>query len=365
MDRKLALYFPGRVWTPSLPVRNLVLFFDGIAILNPPYQKELFDASPLAVELRREGLLKVFTPGELYDNTVVSGMAEFLRQVMAGPDVDRLVVPPDPPPRFYVVTDVGRAGALGSASDDLWEPLRELQQMHLARPIDEPYKVVMHRDLRVAILTHAAYLLGARRSWDGTTLRPVTDLSFSASDGVSGVSPADPGRFASTLLTAAMDDLAMVGVDETALMNTSLRDLKRYREQNKAAYDTYVSSLQEYVQLVATAPDEIFAAEIRDRHRAELTSASERVRTINRSRWNARMTFMLSALTVAIPPIAGLAVGGPGGAITGGAVGGALTALEITKTALESRDVPWTRKPTSFTYVVNMPKSVKLITENT
>jgi hypothetical protein len=364
-DRKLALYFPGRVWTPSLPVRNLVLFFDGIAVLNPPYQRELFDASPLAEELRREGLLEVFTPVDLYDEMVVNGMADFLRQVMAGPDVRMLAVPADPPADLYVVTDVGRAGALGSASDHLWEPLKELQQMNLTRPASEPGKVVMHRDLRVAILTHAAYLIGAKGSRGGTALRPVTDLSFSASDGASGINPADPGHFVSALLAAAADDLAMVGVDEAALISTPLRDLKRYREQNKVAYDAYVASLQEYVQVIFAAPDAISEAAERDRRRAELASASEGVRAVNRSRWNAKLIFMLSALTVAIPPIAGLVVGGPGGAITGGAVGGALTALEATKTALQSRDVPWSGRPTSFSYVVNMPKSVKARAENT
>jgi hypothetical protein len=176
MARELALYYPGRVLTPSLPVRNLALLFDGIAILNPPGMAELSNATPLTEELQREELLEVFPADELYDENVVAGMATFLQAVASHEAVDRLRVPDSPSRQPFVETDVGRAGALGPHGAGLVPVLDSLRDAGLIRSTDDPLRVVMHRDLRIAILTEAADLLARQPPKEGITLLPVTDV---------------------------------------------------------------------------------------------------------------------------------------------------------------------------------------------
>lgn len=145
----------------------------------------------------------------------------------------------------------------------------------------------MHRDLRIAVLTQAAYLLSARPR-KGVVLQPVTDLAATAGDEGPVGSPAGPEQpYSMALLSATIEDLNVVGVDERALENTPLDELKRYREQHRSAYDVYRSELRACVQALATAPNATFAAAVRAERRADLIAASKQVRAINRSRWKA------------------------------------------------------------------------------
>jgi len=39
-DKELAFYYPGPVWHSGDWIKNLILFFDGIALLVPDYIKD-------------------------------------------------------------------------------------------------------------------------------------------------------------------------------------------------------------------------------------------------------------------------------------------------------------------------------------
>lgn len=39
-ERELAFYYPGPVWNSGDWIKNLILFFDGIALLVPDYIKD-------------------------------------------------------------------------------------------------------------------------------------------------------------------------------------------------------------------------------------------------------------------------------------------------------------------------------------
>jgi hypothetical protein len=352
---ELALYFPGRVWSSSFPVRNLALLFDGIAILNPSYQKDRFDATPLGAELQRANLLEVFTPGDLYEDDVVAGLAEFLLDVATAPDAERLMVPDDPSAEDYVVTDVGRAGALATASDDLREVFAELHRARLIRNTNDPLRVRMHRDLRIAVLTRAADLLAARER-RGVTLRPVTDLTAPAgTEGVMNVAAAAKYWQSVTFADAAVADMTTIGIEEAALAGTRLEDLKRYREEHHAAYDAYRMNLSDYVRQLASAPNETFVRHLRDTRGEALVGAADEVRQVNRARWKGTLRFALSGLAVVLSPLAGLVLFGPAGLLEGGAVSAVGTALEAATLALEASDRPWSGAPTAYSYLVGVP----------
>jgi hypothetical protein len=365
MLRELALYYPGRVLTPSLPVRNLALLFDGIAILNPPGEPELSNATPLTEELQREELLEVFPADQLYDESVVAGMASFLRAVASHETVDRLRVPDNPSQELFVETDVGRAGALGPHGASLGPVLDGLHDAGLTRPTVDPLRVVMHRDLRIAILTEAADLLARRTTKNDIRLHPVTDVAADPVTPVAGDAGAggplrsspDPSKWFSTaLVRAASADLTLVGIEEAQLASTPLSEIKSYREENRKAYEAYRDSLANYVwSLEAALHHPSYKTELQHKRLAELQAASEEVRAVNRERWKETITFAMSGLKLLLPPLAGLVLLGPAGAVVGGGIGAATTSIDLAKLALDASREPWAARPTAFSYLVNLP----------
>jgi hypothetical protein len=62
---ELAFYYPGPIWRDTDVMKNMILFFDGIALLVPAYmvdRVELADPA-LVAGLREHDLLRVLDPG--------------------------------------------------------------------------------------------------------------------------------------------------------------------------------------------------------------------------------------------------------------------------------------------------------------
>jgi hypothetical protein len=73
-----AFYYPGWIWRDASWLKNLVLFFDGIALLAPSYMgdaPEYVDPSIVA-GLREHDLLRVLHPEELVDREAATELAE-------------------------------------------------------------------------------------------------------------------------------------------------------------------------------------------------------------------------------------------------------------------------------------------------
>src|SRR5258708_12266133 len=95
----MAFYYPGPVWNSGDQVKNLILFFDGIALLVPEYIRDkpfLMDPA-LATGLAEHGLLEILEPETLIDATTARSMAKTLAAIIETGPLDRL---PLPRPRF-------------------------------------------------------------------------------------------------------------------------------------------------------------------------------------------------------------------------------------------------------------------------
>lgn len=66
---ELAFYYPNPVWWSGDWVKNLIFFFDGIALLVPEYMLERpFEVDPaIAKGLQEHGLLKILEPEKFMD----------------------------------------------------------------------------------------------------------------------------------------------------------------------------------------------------------------------------------------------------------------------------------------------------------
>ena len=70
MRPEFAFYYPGQYWSDPDWIKNLVCFFDGVAMLVPEYMPDVqsFDDYPLAASLKERGLLRIIRPEQVVDS---------------------------------------------------------------------------------------------------------------------------------------------------------------------------------------------------------------------------------------------------------------------------------------------------------
>lgn len=68
-EREVAFYYPGVTWLDSDWVKNLILFFDGIALLVPRYMGDRPEQGDPAIVagLREHDLLHIIEPEQAVD----------------------------------------------------------------------------------------------------------------------------------------------------------------------------------------------------------------------------------------------------------------------------------------------------------
>src|SRR5215469_11501877 len=79
-EKELAFYYPNPMWSYGDWVKNLILFFDGIALLLPKYMKDRpGEIDPAIVAgLKQHGLLHVIEPEKAVDKAATEKLATVL-----------------------------------------------------------------------------------------------------------------------------------------------------------------------------------------------------------------------------------------------------------------------------------------------
>src|SRR5262245_31338932 len=81
---KLAFYYPGWMWRMGNWAKNLILFFDGVALLVPEYMVDRPEfVDPVMVEgLRTHGLLHILQPESFIDRETTRVLADQLLRIL-------------------------------------------------------------------------------------------------------------------------------------------------------------------------------------------------------------------------------------------------------------------------------------------
>ena len=90
--REFAFYYPNPMWAYGDWIKNLVLFFDGIALLVPDYMKELPEEidRPIVVGLKEQGLLEIITPERAVDKSATEKLATAMTDIITSGVLDEL-----------------------------------------------------------------------------------------------------------------------------------------------------------------------------------------------------------------------------------------------------------------------------------
>jgi len=169
---EVAFYYPGPVWHAGDWVKNLVLFFDGIALLVPDYiHDKPFERDPaIAYGLKEAGLLQILSPEQLVDKPATQKLARAMTEILASGALDPL----QKENTDFHELSFSRLGGYGDPglADAI---LSELKARKLARDTEDGMSIPMHPMVRALVLVLLAQILRPQGASLGMELSPTTD----------------------------------------------------------------------------------------------------------------------------------------------------------------------------------------------
>ena len=284
-------YYPGQYWRDADWIKNLVLFFDGIAMLIPEYMEDQgsFDDYPIVAALKDCGLFNIVRPEEAVGAEETEQLSKALGDIIASGGLDHLIRVTSARDRqsSFGSLSMSRIGYAGNP--ELAQAIfGQLKERGWARDSEDGVSVPMHRTVRTLILVLLAQILRGSAVGVGMTLSPVTDrwnLVYALKEIISPPSaPPSVGDVVSF-------DLSVVGVD---LSGVPLDEILDFRKQNYNAHRDYRISVVKFAdELSRMQPRERDASF--EQRQEELDAMAQRLRRVNWKAWKRPATFALSA----------------------------------------------------------------------
>ncbi len=272
---QIGFYYPGPIWYHGEAMKNLLLFFDGLALLVPSYMEDRPERMypELVIPLREQGLLRILHPEELVDQEATEALATVLVDIIASGSLDDLTT--DKETRFHELS-WSRLGYDGDASLAKMV-FEELKQRGLARDSEDGVSIPMHPLVRSLVLVLLAQIL---RPWGSAivlNLLPVTDrgdLTESLVELLDLQGMPSAGRVVASDLQTVAVDLSRVPLDEVL----------SFRSQYASAYRAYARDVRSFVRdLSLLTPDQAREA-LADREE-RLSDLANDLRKLSRSSW--------------------------------------------------------------------------------
>ncbi len=278
----VAFYYPGWIWRSDHLIKNLLLFFDGVALLVPRYMKELPGATePEMVDpLLDRGLLHILEPEKVVDKRVTECLAEALTDIIASGALDSLE---NENTRFHELS-YSRLGGVGDV--ELARMIvDELKARGLARDTEDGVSVPLHPMIHSLVLVLLAQVLVPHGERFGLALNPATDQHRVAEALREFLSlPAMPsaGNVVATDLETVGVDLGAVPIDE----------ILSYRTEHGDAYRVYARTIRKFVRDVSLLPANDRTAALGDRIE-EIRDLARDIERRSRKAWKRPTSFGL------------------------------------------------------------------------
>jgi hypothetical protein len=147
--KEIAYYYPNPMWDQGGDwVKNLILFFDGVALLVPEYMKEkprMIDPAVVA-GLEQHKLLHMLEPEKVVDATATAQLAAAMREIIESGKLDALPVESN----FHELS-MSRLGYFGN-ENLATELFNELTKRGRARKSEDGKSIPMHPKVRALVL---------------------------------------------------------------------------------------------------------------------------------------------------------------------------------------------------------------------
>ena len=316
MQPDFAFYYPGQRFQNVDWIKNLICFFDGIAMLIPEDMPDYRDrhAEETVLALEAHELFRVIRPEEVVDRKATQALAEAFGKIIDSGRLDPLVSRRYENPRSSAFDTLAKA-KLGLHSDqELANSIfQELRSRGLADDLGDDVYVAVDKTVLVLILTLLAHILKSKV--EGITLSPATDKRDIVEVLCGILEPESAPPTAGDVISFDMD---RVGVN---LNGVPMDEVLDFRRENYYKHRDYILSVRAFARELSHMPSDEREARFEQRQE-ELKALSHDLRRIYRSSWNTRLPFAL-----------GLA-GAAWAATQGDPIAGALTALAAVSTLI-------------------------------
>ncbi len=314
--KELAFYYPNPMWYSGDWVKNLILFFDGVALLVPKYMKnrpEEIDPS-IVTGLKEHGLLYFIEPEKAVDKAATERLAITLTDIITSGALDYLAKEKT---AFHELS-MSRLGYYGDErlANMIFE---ELKKRNLARDTEDNVSIPMHPMVRSLILVLLAQILRLYGATMKAELSPATDVPRLV-EALSELLVSKPAPSSAAVVTF---DLNAVSVD---LGPVPISEVLHFRKENLKAHRRYCISARKFSQELSRMPEKErrTAFELRQ---TELDDIASDLRKKARQAWRKPASFGLTLAGAAITAAAGHPIAA---ALT---IGAAALRYEGTKTA--------------------------------
>ena len=290
MKPDVAFYYPGQYLHDLDWVKNIVCFFDGVAMLIPEYMEDhhTLDDYSIISSLKDHGLFHVIRPEKVVDSKTTEQLAEAFVEIISSGRLDHLSDESgkDDRPSSFGSLSMSRLGYDGD--EELAQLIfQELKSRGLADDSKDGISVPMHRTVRALILVLLAQIIRPKGEDMGLTLSPATD-QWRLVDALKEI-VADPDDSSPSIGDVVSFDMAMVGVN---LGSIPIDEILDFRQQNYSLHRKYVLSVREFARELS-----LMAAEERDvvfeQRKEELEEAAHALRRANRIAWKKVMSFAI------------------------------------------------------------------------
>lgn len=300
--KEIAYYYPNPVWDQGDWIKNLILFFDGVALLVPQYLRDKpRDGDPaIVVGLEQHHLLHQLEPEKIVDATATEQLAAAMREIIESGKLDKL----DTKSEFHELS-MSRLGYFGNES--LARAIfDELKKRGLARETEDGKSIPMHAQVRSLVLVLLSQILRAYGPRIDAELCPVTDRPKV----VHALAEMLAQKVLPSTGAVIAFDMATVSVDVGAV---PMDELLSFRQENLKAYKRYTLSARRFAQELSKISDEE-RNDAFDLRQAELDDLASDIRRKARKAWRkpAALTFSLTGAAVSLaaghPLAAGLSL---------------------------------------------------------
>ena len=288
MKPDVAFYYPGQYWYDADWVKNLICFFDGIAMLIPEYMEDHlgFDDYPVIASLKDHDLFHVIRPEEVIDGDATKALAGALGEIIGSGRLDHLTRASGKGAKQsdFGSLSMSRLGYYGN--EELADSIvQELKSRGLAEDSVDGVSIPMHTTVRSLILVLLAQILRPKGESMGLMLSPATDQKRVV-DALSEII-LKPDSSSTSTGDIVSFDMAKVGVD---LGPIPIDEILDFRNQHYCQHRDYIQSVRDFARELSGLP--LGEREVKFEQRQEkLADLSAGLRKIYLGSWKKPITF--------------------------------------------------------------------------
>lgn len=303
--KDVAFYYPGPFWYSAGWIKNLLLFFDGLALLVPSYMRDRPSIlePEMAVPLESQGLLHILEPETLVNRQATEQLATALTDIITSGALDPLTKERT----SFQELSWSRLGGYGDEGLARMI-LDELKTRNLAEDTRDGVSIPMHPMVRSLVLVLLAQILRPSGKGQGLDLAPATDrpeLVGALRELLAIESAPSTGHVVAL-------DLQTVGVD---LEDVPLDEVLGFRRAHLSEHRRYATDVRRFVRDLSLLSQPERERELATR-KQDIQEAAASLRGLSTKAWKRRAAFGLSiagaawTATTGNPVGAALAVGG-------------------------------------------------------